>query len=139
MDVNIGPGRFPNGKRLELPGDFALSSVKCSEEHATAALKIVRDDSTILEIKTDCRLDEFGSYFEQLLSERYEFFDRKTAMLFVRRLRERVGDPSTHADQRRLLDAEFGCDLISRANPMPRMSRASRYGFSEISPTASGP
>ncbi len=36
-------------------------------------------------------------------------------MPFVHRLRERVGNPGTYADQRRLLDTELGCDLISRA------------------------
>ena len=33
-------------------------------------------------------------------------------MPFVHRLGERVGDPNTDADQRGLLDAELGCDLI---------------------------
>src|SRR5271169_2511103 len=36
-------------------------------------------------------------------------------MAFVHRLGERVGDAGTHADQRRLLDAELGRDLIGGA------------------------
>src|SRR5712671_6956047 len=36
-------------------------------------------------------------------------------MPFVHRLRDRVRDPGTNADQRCLLDAELGCNLISRA------------------------
>ena len=36
-------------------------------------------------------------------------------MPFIHRLRERVGDPGTYADQCCLLDAEFGRDLISRS------------------------
>jgi hypothetical protein len=44
-----------------------------------------------------------------------ELFDRKTAMPFIHRLCERVGDPGTYPDQRRLLDAELGRDLISGA------------------------
>ena len=36
-------------------------------------------------------------------------------MPFVHRLGERVGDAGTHADQRRLLDAELGRDLIGGA------------------------
>ena len=36
-------------------------------------------------------------------------------MPFVHRLGERVGDPGTYADQRCLLDAELGRDLVSRA------------------------
>ena len=48
VDVNGGPGRLPNGKRLELFGDFVLGSVKCSEEHAATAFKIVPDNSAVL-------------------------------------------------------------------------------------------
>jgi hypothetical protein len=36
-------------------------------------------------------------------------------MPFIHRLGERIGDPCTNADQRCLLDAELGCDLIGRA------------------------
>ena len=36
-------------------------------------------------------------------------------MPFVHRLGERVGDPGTYADQRCLLDAELGRDLVGRA------------------------
>ena len=36
-------------------------------------------------------------------------------MPFVHRFGERVGDAGTHADQRGLLDAEFGRDLIRGA------------------------
>ena len=38
-------------------------------------------------------------------------------MPVVHRLGERVGDPGTDADQRGLLDAELGCDLIGGAKP----------------------
>ena len=44
---------------------------------------------------------------EQLFGEGNELFDRKTAMPFIHRLRERVGDPGTYADQRCLRDAEL--------------------------------
>src|SRR5271166_2434938 len=115
IDINGRPGQLSGGERLELLGDFALGSVKCSKEDAAAAFEIVGNDGTILELKTQCCLDQFGWYFEQLFGERNEFFDRKTAMPFVHRLRERVGDPGAHADQRRLLDTELGCDLIGGA------------------------
>ena len=36
-------------------------------------------------------------------------------MPFVHRLGQRVGDAGTHADQRRLLDAELARDLIGGA------------------------
>ena len=44
-----------------------------------------------------------------------ELLGRKTAMPVVHRLGERVGDPGTHADQRGLLDAELGRDLVGGA------------------------
>jgi len=92
-----------------------LGSVKRSKEDTAAAFKIVRDNSTVIELKAQCRLDESGRYFEQLFGERNELFDRKTTMPFVHRLGERVGDPGTDADQRCLLDTELGRDLISGA------------------------
>ena len=52
VDVNGGPGRLPNGKRLELLGGFVLGWVKCSEEDAAAPFKIVGDNSTVIELKT---------------------------------------------------------------------------------------
>ncbi len=108
VDIDRGPGRLPNGKRLELLGDFALGSVKCGKEDATTAFEIVGNDSTVLELKAQRRFDELGRHFEQLFGEGNELFDRKTAMPFVHRLGERVGDAGTHADQRGLLDAELG-------------------------------
>ena len=98
--------RLSGSPRLELLGDFALGSVKCSEEEAAAAFKIVGDNSAVLELKAHRRLDEFRRHFEQFLSERNEFFDRKTGMPFVHRLGERVGDAGTDANQSNLLDAE---------------------------------
>src|SRR6266853_3562865 len=81
----------------------------------SAAFEIVGDYSAIIELKAHCGLDEFGRHFEQLFGEGNELFDRKAAMPFVHRLRERIGDPGADADQCCLLDAEFARDLISRA------------------------
>ena len=47
-----------------------LGSVKCSKEDTAAAFKIVRDNSTVIELKAQCCLDEFGRHFEQLFGER---------------------------------------------------------------------
>ena len=115
IDFNGGPAGLSNGERLELLGDFALGSVKCSEEDATAACEIVGDDGTALELKAHCCLDQFGRYFEQLFGEGNQLFDRKAAMPLVHRLRQRVRDPGTYPDQRCLLDAELGRDLVGGA------------------------
>ena len=115
VDVNGGPGRLSGGERLELLGDFALGSVKCSKEDATAAFEIVGHNGTTLELEVQRRFDQFGRHFEQLFGEGNELFERKTAMPFIHRLGERVGDPGTYADQRCLLDAELGRDLIGGA------------------------
>ena len=58
MSFNGGPGRLSDGQRLELLSDFALGSVKRSEEDASAAFEIIRDNSTLLEAKTIHRLLE---------------------------------------------------------------------------------
>jgi hypothetical protein len=44
-----------------------LGSVKCSKEDAATAFKIVRDNSTVRELKAHRRLDELRRHFEQLL------------------------------------------------------------------------
>jgi len=126
VDINGGPGRLSGAERLQLLGDFALGSVKCSKEDATAAFEIVGNDGTTLEFEVRRRLHQFGRHFEQLFGEGNELFDRKTAMPFIHRLGERIGDPGADADQRCLLDAELGRDLIGRSEADPRMSRASR-------------
>jgi hypothetical protein len=107
--------RLSGSQRLQLLGDFALGSVKCSKEDATAAVEIVGNNGTTLEFEVQRRFHQFGRHFEQLFGEGNEFFDRKTAMPFIHRLGERVGDPGTYPDQRCLLDAELGRDLISRS------------------------
>jgi hypothetical protein len=56
--------------------------------------------------------DQFGRHFKQLFGEGDELFDRKTAMPFIHRFRERIGDTSAHSDQRSFLDAELGRDLV---------------------------
>ena len=115
LDINGRPERLSGGERLQLLSDFALGSVKCSKEDATAAFEIVGHDGTTLELEVQRRFDQFGRHFEQLFGEGNELFERKTAMPFIHRLRERIGDPGADADQRCLLDAELGRDLVGGA------------------------
>ena len=107
--------RLAGGERLQLLGDFALGSVKCSKEDATAAFEIVGHNGTTVELEVQRRFHQFGRHFEQLFGEGNELFERKTAMPFIHRFCERVGDPGTYADERCLFDAELGRDLVGRA------------------------
>jgi hypothetical protein len=68
-----------------------------------------------LKFEAERRFDEFGRDLEELLSERNELLGRKATMAVVHRLGERVGDAGTHANERGLLDAELGRDLVSGA------------------------
>ena len=94
VGINGGPGRLSSGERLEPLGDFALGSVKCSKEDATAAFEIVGHDGTTFEFEVQRRFDQFGRYFEQLFGEGSELFDQKAAMPVVHRLGQRVGVPA---------------------------------------------
>ena len=76
------------------------------------ALEVIGDYGAAFELEAERRFDELSRDFEQRLSERDELFGREPAMPFVHRLGQRVGDAGTHADQRRLLDAELARDLI---------------------------
>ena len=100
IDVDGGPGRLPDGKRPELFGDFALASVKPGKEYAATAFEIVGNDSAVVELEAQRRLDQLGWHFEQLFGEGNELLRRQTAMPVVHRLGERVGDPCAHTDQR---------------------------------------
>jgi len=51
IDFNGGPAGLSNGERLELLGDFALGSVKCRKEDATAAFEIVGHNGPTLELE----------------------------------------------------------------------------------------
>jgi hypothetical protein len=84
--VHGGPGRLPNGKRLELLGDFARLGKARQETRNDGPPEIVGDDSTVIELKVQCRLDELGRYFEQLFGEGNDLFARKTAVPFLHRL-----------------------------------------------------
>ena len=139
INVDGWPIRLSGGERLQLLGNFELGSVKRSKEDATAAFEIVGHNPATIELEVQRRFDQLGRHFEQLFGEGDELFERKTTMPVVHRFCERVRDAGAHADQRSLLDAQLGRDLVRSANPMPRMSRANRYGFSETSRTASAP
>jgi hypothetical protein len=83
-------GGFPTASVLSFSA-ISLGSVKRGKKHARRPSRDVGDDSTVIELKVQCRLDELGRYFEQLFGEGNELFDRKTAVPFVHRLGERVG------------------------------------------------
>jgi hypothetical protein len=115
VGIDQRPRRSSDCERLELFGDLPLGPVEPGKEDATVALEVIGDYGATFELEAECRFDELSRYFEQRLSERDELIGRQSAMPFVHRLGQRVGDPGTHADQCGLLDAELGCDLIGGA------------------------
>jgi hypothetical protein len=119
VGIDRRPRRSSDCERLELFGDLPLSPVEAGEENAAAALKVIGDYGATFELEAQRRFDELCRGFEQGLSERDELFGRETAMPFVHLLGERVGDAGAHADQRGLLDAELGRDLIGGAEADP--------------------
>src|SRR6516165_7416624 len=112
VGIDRRPRRPSDSERLELFGDLPLGPVEAGEEDAAMALEVIGDYGAAFELEAERRFDELSRDFEQRLSERDELFGREPAMPFVHRLGQRVGDAGTHADQRRLLDAELARDLI---------------------------
>src|SRR4029077_769613 len=95
--------------------NLPFGPVEPRKENAPAALEVISDYGAIFELEGECRFDKLRWHFEQSLSERDQLFGREPAMPFVHCLGEPVGDAGPHADQRGLLDAELGRDLIRGA------------------------
>ena len=116
VGIDRRPGRLSDGQRLELLGDFAFGSVKASKEDAAPVIEIVGDDRAILEApgRAPSRRARPAPRADSRVRAS-ELLDRQAAMPIVHRLGERIGDAGTYADQRGLLDAELGRDLIGGA------------------------
>src|SRR5207248_6770896 len=126
--VDQWPGWLSSRQCVELFGNFPLGSIS-GEEDAAPVIEIVGYNGAILEFKVECGCNEFPFNLEQLLREWDELFFGETAMPVIHGLRKRKRNARTDADQRRLLDAELPAIWSAVRKPMPRMSRAKRYGF----------
>jgi hypothetical protein len=77
--------------RNPIVGRIARSLTRTMVTALKLELRTVLSSPTISKAAIAC-------FFEQLFSKRNELFDRKTAMPFVHRLRECVGDSGAYAD-----------------------------------------
>ena len=98
VSVYRRPGRLPKRQRLELRRDLLFGPIQPREEHATSSIEIVCDDCPSLDFEAKRGLDKFGRSLQELLREWEQLLGGETAMPFVHRLGERVGDAGTHAN-----------------------------------------
>ena len=84
-------------------------------------------------------LDEARRHLQQRFRERDEFVDRQAAMPIIHRLGERCEMPARTRIIAVLSIPSRIAIWSALLKPMPRISRASRYGSCDISLTASAP
>ena len=115
VGIDRRPRRCSDSEGLEPFGNLPFGPVEAGEEDAAAALKVVGYYGACFKLMAERCFNELRGHFEQRLSERDQLFGREPDMPFVHRFGERVRDAGAHADQRGLLDAQLGCDLIGGA------------------------
>jgi hypothetical protein len=109
------PRRPPDSQCPQLSGDLALGPVQPGEEHAAPALEIIGDDRAVLKLEAKGSVNELCRNLKQFARQGQQLVVRQTAVAVVHRFGERKGDAGTYADQRGLLDAELGRDLVGGA------------------------
>ena len=132
-----GQGRFPR----QASGDAWRCAFRTMQSRQENAWRVdgIGNNLAVSQLQVERRLDDFGRHVQQRRRHRHQLGQWQPAMALVHRFGERVADAGARPDHRRLLDAELLGDQIGALKPMPRMSRASRYGFSEMTRMASAP
>jgi len=87
--------------------------VWAGKKHTATAIEIIGNHGAVLDLKSEGRRDQLCRDLEEPLRQRHEFRFGETAMPFIHRLCKRDGNAGADADQRGLLAAEFGGNLVS--------------------------
>ena len=110
------PGRHENPQSF---GNCLFGPVQAGEEHAATTFQQVGHDIAGLQLQRQCRCDQAVGDLQQRGRQGRQLLHRQTAMTLIHGLSERVADPGTDPDQRRLLDPDLGCDLVGGTEPDP--------------------
>src|SRR5256886_5702928 len=107
--VRIDPGPWQRAicySRQPL-GDGAFRPMQTSKKDAGRFTNPVSDHRALLQLEVERSPDQLLRHLEQLLGQRHQLVGRQTAMAFVHRFGQRVGNARTHPDHRRLFDAQL--------------------------------
>ena len=94
-------------------GDAALRAVETSQKYTGRIADTIGDHRALLQLKFKRSADKLLWHLKQLLSKRYQLFDRQSAMSLIHGLGQRVGNPRANPHHGRLLDSELHGDRIS--------------------------
>jgi hypothetical protein len=114
--------------------------METGQENAVKISEAVGKHRAIDQFEIERRAYQPLWHVEELFGERREFGHGQTAVAAVHRFGQRIGDfPARTRIMAVLSMPSFMAMASAVLNPMPRMSRARRYGFSDITCTASAP
>ena len=88
-------------------GDCAFCPIETGQKHAGHFANPVGDYGTLLQFELDGSPNQLLRHFQQLLGQRYQFVRWQTAMAFVHRLGQRIGNSRTNPDHGGFLDAQL--------------------------------
>ena len=81
--------------------------MQTSKKDAGRFTNLVSDDRALLQLEVERSPDQSLRHLEALLGQRHQLVRRQTAMAFVHRFGQRVGNARTNPDHRRLFDAQL--------------------------------
>ena len=112
--------------------DRPFGPVQAAKEYTGRSGNRVRNDRSLGQFEVQSGLNQLTRDFQQFNGERRKLFGGKAAMAVVHRLGQRMRNPRANPDPAMAVFSMPSFMAIASAvlNPMPRMSRARRYGFS---------
>ena len=113
--------------------------MQACQKHARRFANPVGDHRALLQLEIECGADELLRYLEQLLGKRDQLFRRQAAMPLIHGLGQRIGNAARTRTKAVFSMPSFMAMASAVLKPMPRISRARRYGFSVMTWMASGP
>src|SRR5262249_29169921 len=113
--------------------------MQTSKKYARRFANAVSHHRALLQLEVERSPDQLLRHFEQLLGQRHQLVGRQAAMPLVHPFGQRVGTPRTNPDHRRLFDAKLDGDRVGGLETNATNTRASRYGFSDMTWMASEP
>jgi len=137
--IDLGPRQRAICKPHQPRGDGALRPMQAGQKDTRRFANPVGDHRALLQLEIERSADELLRNLKQLLGKRYQLLRRQAAMPLIHGLGQCIGNPRAHTDIAVFSMPSFMAMASAVLKPMPRMSRARRYGFSVMTWMASEP
>ena len=86
--------------------------MQTGQKYARRFANPVGDHRALLQLELERSPDQLLRHLEQLFGQRHQLVRRQTAMAFVHRLGQRIGNPGANPDHGGFLDAELHRDSV---------------------------